>query len=121
MNNYCDHRSRDGDDPSAALVAQLLQTTGCLMLIIDHMARWAESGRVPDGAPPFNEVLAALVAEAIEPVVEGLSRAEIEKATAVLAAASDAVGEEVLLVPIDGEPCRPPARLGAGIGQRPRR
>jgi hypothetical protein len=119
MNDSGYHHSRD--DPLAALVAQLLQTTGCLMLIIDHMADWASSGRVPDGAPPFNEVLAALVADALEPVVQGLASSEIETATALLAAASDAVGEEILLVPIDGPPCRPAPVLGAGIGNRPRR
>jgi hypothetical protein len=91
------------------------------MLIIDHMADWASSGRVRDGDPPFNEVLASLVAEAVDPVLQRLSRSEIETATALLAATADAVGEQILLVPIDQPPCRPPPVLGAGIGWRPRR
>ena len=117
MNSY--DASQWRDDVVGRLVAQLLQTTGCLMLIINHMAEWSSSGRVPDDAPAFDDVLAGIVREAIEPFAARHAVCDLEFTAALLHEVSEAVGQGIFLAPLEEPPCDRP-RVGGAAARRRR-
>jgi hypothetical protein len=75
-------------------VDSLLQTSGQLMLTVDHMARFPGNG---DGksAP---EVLRELLVGALEQELEAFDPSELASAATLLAEAARVVGDELFLV-----------------------
>jgi hypothetical protein len=86
-----------GDPAIAAYVAQLLQTTATMMLIVDDLMRFAASRRPVSGAPPVNEVLAKLLCSLMPALLADHSPAAIERATAVLHDADAIIGRELVV------------------------
>jgi hypothetical protein len=79
-------------------VDELLQTTGQMMLIVDHMARSFELGAVAGDAEPFDFVIRRLFTEVLEPEVGRGDAAVFEATNALLARARDVIGRELVLV-----------------------
>ena len=84
-----------------AFVSELLQTTGSLMLIVDHMSRFAASGRAQPSADPIPDVLTRLLTSVLVPLVERYGSGALEDATALLGDACELACEEIFLVPHD--------------------
>ena len=83
--------------PGGALTAfidSLLQSTGQLMLIVDHMAN---NPGDPE-SPPVDVVLRELVEGILAPEVRGRS-ADVATATSILTVAREVIGRELFLVP----------------------
>lgn len=97
----------------AMLVSQMMQTTGTLSLIVNHMAEWSSAERVPADSRRFDEVLAELLQDALEPLADRHTPGEIAAVAELLDAAQEMICEELYLVPRDPPPCtrrRPPKR-----------
>jgi hypothetical protein len=89
-------------DPLDVFVDAVLQSYGQLALVIEHMLR---------SASPKSEslpvVLRRLLREVLEPLAARHGDTDVAIAAEVLARATDAIGEDLYLVPLDrlsGEP-----------------
>ena len=92
------------------LVDALLASAGQLTVILAHMQDSVATGRsAPDADPPI-VVLRALLAGVLEARLAG--RADLEPAARVVAEATEAVADEIFLVPFElpAEPARRPSR-----------
>jgi hypothetical protein len=99
----------ESTSPLDWFVDSFLQSTGQMMLIVDHMSRYPSD----DSAEPFDETLRRLVAGVLEAEFQRRDPQEFAAAAALLATARELIGEEIFLV----EP-EPPANGGRS---RPRR
>jgi hypothetical protein len=94
-------------DSTAAYVHSLLECTGQLMVILDHMARHEN----PDAPASIDETLTRLLTEVLEEEAD-VPASDLETAGAVLAATSQAIEDGLFLVepppssPSPGEPSR---------------
>jgi hypothetical protein len=86
--------------PLGWFVNSLLQSTGQMTLIIDHMAR--NASEAPD-AEPFDAVLRRLFNEILAKGLAGHPPAHFATAAALLADARDVIADEIYLVE-PGEP-----------------
>ena len=75
------------------------------MLVVDHMARYSASQPPQPDIEPFDVVLARVLQELLADDFDGVDDAQIAAATALLARAADAVGDDLFLV-------APPANRG---------
>lgn len=69
-----------------------------MALIVDHMARASE--HAPPDAEPIPDVLRRLLTHALRSVAARRSPEEVSIAATLLEEAIDAIGDEVLLVPL---------------------
>jgi hypothetical protein len=83
-------------EPLDAFVEAILQSYGQLALIVEHMLRHS----TPE-AEPVPEVLQRLLRDALEPVARRRGDTDVAVAAELLAAATDRIGEEIYLVPIE--------------------
>lgn len=90
-----ENQSRSGVE---RFVDELLQTTGQMMLIVDHMARCFEEGAVADDAEPSDLVIRRLFTEVLEPEICRGDAAAFEATNALLARSRDVIGRELVLV-----------------------
>jgi hypothetical protein len=75
-------------------VDSLLQTSGQLMLIVDHMARHAS-----DAAPKsIDETLRELLSSVLESELQGRDPSEFATAASLLAEVRHLIGDELFLV-----------------------
>lgn len=81
-------------DPLGPFIDSLLQSTGQMMLIVDHMAA---SPPNPD-AEPVDDVLRTLLRGALEPTLGGCQE-DLRAATAVLDKSRDQIAAEIYFVP----------------------
>jgi hypothetical protein len=83
-------------DPLDMLVDAVLHSYGQLALVVNHMLRSAteESEPVPD-------VLGRLLREVLTPLAGRRGDTDVAVAAEVLAAATDVIGAELYLVPVD--------------------
>ena len=73
-----------GDPAIAGLVAQMLQTTASLTVMVDEMMRFQAAGRSAPDAPPVIEVLGSLLRDVLSGLLTEHSRMTIESATTIL-------------------------------------
>jgi hypothetical protein len=116
-----DMELEDADPERAAAVSaladELVRLGAALALILDHMAR-AARGAPPD-AESIDLVLLRLLCEVLAPALDGDEPAAIRAATALLARASETIGQELFLVELPPDP-GPSRRLRPPRGRRPR-
>jgi hypothetical protein len=86
-------------DSTAAYVHSLLECTGQLMVILDHMARHEN----PDAPASIDDTLTRLLTEVLEDEAD-VPASDLETAGGVLAATSQAIEDGLFLV----EPSSPP-------------
>jgi hypothetical protein len=79
-------------------VSELLQTTGSLMLIVDHMSRFGLTGRSQPDCEPIPDVLTRLLRSVLTPLVEDYGTAALSDAASLLADAGEIACEEIFLV-----------------------
>jgi hypothetical protein len=103
---------RSGGSPAARLAAALLECTAPVTQILDHMAR---SPTAPDVAAAV-ATLRTLMEGVLAPLEERIPAGELERAAEIIDLATDAILEEILLVPHPG--ARP---FSGGGGPRRRR
>jgi hypothetical protein len=87
-----------GDPAIAALVAQLLQTTATLTVIVDEMLRFAASAHAAPDAPPVIDVLGRLLCSVLPDLLGDHPAASIECATSVLRDADALMCSELYFV-----------------------
>ncbi len=85
----------DATHPLDRFVSSLLQSTGQLMLIVDHMARYPNTA--PD-AEAFDDVLHRLLRDTLAEALDGHDPAALAAAAALLADARKAIGDDIFLV-----------------------
>ena len=78
------------------LVDAVLQSYGQLALVVEHMLRSSH-----EGSEPFPDVLRRLLREVLEPLAARRGDTDVAVAAEVLAAATDVIGAELYLVPVD--------------------
>lgn len=82
-------------DPLDLLVDAILQSYGQLALVVEHMLRAQTS---PD---PLDVVLREILRDVLTPVAERHGDIDMAVAAEVLARATDTIGTELYLVPVD--------------------
>jgi hypothetical protein len=87
------------ESPLDTLIDAILQSYGQLALLLDHMLR--ASARAPGDAEPVPDVLRRLLRDALLPLAERRGDLDVAVAAEVLAAATDVIGQELYLVPLD--------------------
>lgn len=111
----------DTANPLEWFLNSLLQSTGQLMLIVDHMAR--HPNEAPD-AEPFDDVLRTLLHDVLEDTIGQRDPADLAAAAALLGDAREVIGNELFLVDPDelvngscvGRPNRRERRRRRGAG-----
>jgi len=88
----------DTTNPLDWFVNSLLQSTGQLMLIVDHMARHPNEAA---DAEPFDDVLRTLLGGVLEDTLGERDPADLAAAAALLADAREVIGNELYLVDPD--------------------
>jgi hypothetical protein len=83
-------------DPLDMLVDAILESYGQLALLVEHMLR-AQT----EESEPIPVVLRQLFREALAPLAERRGDTDIAIAAEVLARATDAIGMDLYLVPVD--------------------
>jgi hypothetical protein len=92
-------------NPLDWFVNSLLQSTGQLMLIVEHMASYPDTS--PD-ARPFDDVLRDVVRDALQDALKDRKPADLVGAAALLADVRELIGNELFLVDprgFDDESC----------------
>jgi hypothetical protein len=87
------------ESPLDTLIDAILQSYGQLALLLDHMLR--ASARAPDDDEPVPDILRRLLRDALGPLAERRGDLDVAVAAEVLAAATDVIGQELYLVPLD--------------------
>ena len=87
------------ENPLDTLIDAILQSYGQLALLLDHMLR--ASARAPGDAEPVPDVLRRLLRDALGPLAERRGDLDVAVAAEMLAAATDVIGQELYLVPLD--------------------
>ena len=93
----------ESTSPLDWFVDALLQSTGQLMLIVDHMSRYPSD----DAEPSFDAILRELLADALEPAYRERDPADFASAAAVMVEARSAIADELVLVDPDTGADRP--------------
>ena len=83
-------------DPLDMLVDALLQSYGQLALVVEHMLVAA-----PEGAEPVPALLRRLLRDVLEPVAERRGDTDVALTAELLATATDVIGAELYLVPLE--------------------
>ena len=85
----------DATHPLDWFVSSLLQSTGQLMLIVDHMARHPSTA---PAAESVDDVLHRLLRDTLADALDAHEPAALAAAAALLADAREVIGEEIFLV-----------------------
>jgi hypothetical protein len=83
------------DDPLDLLVDAILQSYGQLALVIEHMLRTRSSRE------PLDVVLRGVLRDVLAPVAERHGDIDLAVAAEVLTRATDTIGTELYLVPVE--------------------
>jgi hypothetical protein len=76
-------------------VSELLQTTGSLMLIVDHMTRFGLSGRSAPDSEPVPEVLTKLLASVLGPLLDDYGADALMDAARIVGDTGDIACDEI--------------------------
>jgi len=95
-----------GDPAIAGLVAQLLQTTGTVTLIVDEMMRFHAAGHSAPDAPPVIDVLGSLLRDVLSGLLAEHSRMTIESAATILREADAIMCRDLYFVSPEAMPSR---------------
>jgi hypothetical protein len=95
-----------GDPAIASFVAQLLQSTATLTVIVDEMMRFQAGGHSAPDAPPVIDVLGRLLRDVLPSLLVEHSRMTIESATTILREADAIVCRDLYVVSPDAMPSR---------------
>jgi len=109
-----------GDAAIAGLVAQMLQTTATLTVMVDEMMRFREAGHSAPDAPPVIEVLNRLLRDVLPALLATHPTAAIEDAAAVLSDADAIMCRDLYFVSPDAVPAPRQRRPGTPRGRRRR-
>jgi hypothetical protein len=94
------------EDAVGMLVAQMMQTTGCLSLIVNHLLSWTASEPEAGGGGGFDEILAEMLCDVLEELRQRHPVAEIAAAAALLDEAQKIICDEIHLVEREPPPCQ---------------
>lgn len=83
-------------DPLDMLVDAVLQSYGQLALVVEHMLRVA-----PESPEPVPAILRRVLRVVLEPLATWRGDLDVAVTAEVLTAATDAIGTELYLVPVD--------------------
>ena len=109
-----------GDPAIAALVAQMLQTTATLTVMVDEMMRFRDAGHSAPDAPPVIDVLGRLLCDVLPGLLVEHSRMTIETATTILREADAIMCRDLYFVPPDAMPSARQRRPGTPRARRRR-
>jgi hypothetical protein len=87
------------ETPLDTLIDAILQSSGQLALLLDHLLRASE--RAPGEADPAPDVLRRLLHDALEPLARRRGDLDVAVAAEVLAAATDVIGQALHLAGLD--------------------
>jgi hypothetical protein len=107
-----------GDRAIAALVAQLLQTTGTLTCMVDEMLRFQAAGHSTPDAPPVIEILGRLLCDVLPALLADHPPGTLEAVTDVLRDADEIMCRDLYFVSPEAMPASRHRRPGT---PRPRR
>ena len=93
------------------LVVALMQSAGQIALLVGHMAEFSAGGRAAAPAPGFDAVLRHIATDVLEASLTGAGDDELRAAARLVAQATDALGEQLILVPPDAELLRTPSPI----------
>lgn len=85
------------------LVGQLLGCGAVLSQIISHMVRYQAEGRSAPDAAPIPDVAHSLIRSVLGDVASAHSRRDLRSAAAIVSEATEAISEEIFMVPLDAE------------------
>jgi hypothetical protein len=103
------HPGAPGDAAIAGLVAQLLQTTATLTVMVDEMMRFRSAGHSAPDAPPVIEILGRLLCDVLPALLATHAASSIEDVTTVLRDADEIMCRDLYFVSPDAMP---------GLGER---
>jgi hypothetical protein len=109
-----------GDAAIAALVAQLLQTTATLTVMVDEMMRFRSAGRSAPDAPPVVEILGRLLCDVLPALLATHSPAAIADVATILREADDIMCRDLYFVSPDAMPATHERRPGTPRSRRRR-
>jgi hypothetical protein len=109
-----------GDAAIAGLVAQMLQTTGTLTLVVDEMMRFQAAGHSAPDAPSVIDILDRLLRDVLASLLATHPAAAIEEAAAVLREADEIVCRDLYFVSPDAMPAPRQRRPGTPRARRRR-
>jgi len=93
--------------PIEHLVDAVLQSSGQVGALVEHMSEWAARHPSPH-APPVPVVLRALLVEVLAPLGDGADECAVLTAAQLLSAATATIAAELHLVPASaGAACEP--------------
>jgi hypothetical protein len=107
-----------GDAAIAGLVAQMLQTTATLTVMVDEMMRFRSAGHSAPDAPPVIEVLGRLLCDVLPALLATHAASSIEDVTNILRDADEIMCRDLYFVSPDAMPTAGERRPGT---PRPRR
>ena len=106
-----------GDRAIAGLVAQMLQTTATLTVMVDEMMRFESAGHSAPDAPPVIDVLGRLLCDVLPALLADHPPAAIDDVTTVLRDADAIMCRDLYFVPPEA---LPPTRQRRPGTPRPR-
>jgi hypothetical protein len=109
-----------GDAAIAGLVAQMLQTTATLTVIVDEMMRFRDAGHSAPDAPPVIEILGRLLRDVLPALLTTHPPAAIEDVAAVLHDADEIMCRDLYFVSPDAVPAPRERRPGTPRSRRRR-
>lgn len=109
-----------GDAAIAGFVAQLLQNTATLTVMVDEMMRFQSAGHSAPDAPPVIEVLGRLLCDVLPALLATHTAAAIEDATTVLREADTIMCRDLYFVSPDAPPPSRDRRPGTPRARRRR-
>jgi hypothetical protein len=95
-----------GDPAIAGLVAQMLQTTATLTVMVDEMLRFQAAGHSAPDAPPVIDILGRLLCDVLPSLLVEHSRMTIETATTILREADAIMCRDLYFVSPEALPSR---------------
>lgn len=109
-----------GDAAIAGLVAQMLQNTATLTVMVDEMMRFRDAGHSAPDAPPVIEILGRLLRDVLPALLATHPAATIDDATAVLRDADAIMCRDLYFVSPDTMPPSRNRRPGTPRARRRR-
>ena len=109
-----------GDAAIAGLVAQMLQTTATLTVMVDEMMRFRDAGHSAPDAPPVIEILGRLLCDVLPALLATHTAASIEDVTSVLRDADTIICRDLYFVSPDAMPASRDRRPGTPRARRRR-